>query len=99
MNNTLLFPLRRNFFELVYCVCIRIEVKKKPEWNMRYGPILLMYVVHVNTRILILTSATDYILHTHMTEGTLCYIFLYNNFIENKTFLLTVLMTSFLVEF
>lgn len=70
---------------------------------MRYGPILLMYVLHVNTRILILTSATEiillYILLTHMTESTLCYIFLYNNFIENKTFLKTVLMTSFLVEF
>lgn len=70
---------------------------------MRYGPILLMYVLHVNTRILILTSATEiillYILLTHMTESTLYYIFLYNNFIENKTFLLTVLMTSFLVEF
>lgn len=79
MNNTLLFPLRRNFFELVYCVCIRIEVKKNPEWNMRYGPILLMYVVHVNTRILILTSATEinllYILLTRMAESTLYYFF------------------------
>lgn len=70
---------------------------------MRYGPILLMYVLYVNTRILILTSATEinllYILLTRMAESTLYYFFLYNNFIENKTFLLTVLMTSFLVEF
>lgn len=36
VDNTLLFPLsscRRNFFELVYCVYIPIEEKRKLEWN------------------------------------------------------------------
>lgn len=44
---------------------------------MRYGPILLMYVVHVNTRILILTSDTEinllYIAHSHDRRYSLLY--------------------------